>query len=59
MEALLLLLLEVLMPAGVVRIVAVTAVLAIRLALDGTESRHWAAAFNAVADIIRAIRGRP
>ena len=53
------LLLAVLVPAGVVLTTAAAAVLAVRLALTGTESRDRAAVLNAVADIIRAIRGRP
>jgi hypothetical protein len=53
------LLLTALIPAGVVLIVAATAVLIVRLALAGTESGDRAAVLNAVADIIRAIRSRP
>lgn len=53
------LLLTVLMSAGVVLIAAVTAVLVVRLALTGTQSADRAAVLNAVASIIRAIRGRP
>jgi hypothetical protein len=53
------LLLTVLISAGVALIAAVTAVLLVRLALTGTESSDRAAVLNAVADIIRAIRGRP
>lgn len=53
------LLLTALIAAGVVLITAVTAVLVVRLALAGTESRDRAAVLNAVAAIIRAIRCRP
>lgn len=53
------LLLTALISAGVVLIAAAAAVLVARLALTGTESRDRAAVLNAVADIIRAIRGRP
>jgi hypothetical protein len=53
------LLLTALMSAGVVLVAAVTAVLVVRLALTGTESGDRAAVLNAVASIIRAIRGRP
>ena len=53
------LLLTVLMPTVIVLIVAATAVLVVRQALTGTESRDRAAVLSAVADIIRAIRGRP
>lgn len=48
-----------LMSAGAVLIVAATAVLVAWLAIIGTESRDRAAVLNAVASIIRAIRGRP
>jgi hypothetical protein len=53
------LLLTVLVPAGIVLIAAAAAVLVVRLALAGTESGDRAAVLSAVADIIRAIRGRP
>jgi hypothetical protein len=52
------LLLTALMPAAIVLIAAVTAVLVVRLALTGTESGDRAAVLHAVASIIRAIRGR-
>jgi hypothetical protein len=42
-----------------VLIAAAAAVLVVRLALAGTESGDRAAVLSAVADIIRAIRGRP
>ena len=51
------LLLVVLVSAGVVLITATAAVLLVRLALTGTESRDRAAVLNAVAGIIRAVRG--
>jgi hypothetical protein len=51
--------LAVLMPAGVVLITAVAALLVVRLALIGTHSRDRAAVLDAIAGIIRAIRGRP
>ena len=53
------LLLTALIPAGIALIAAITAVLVVRLALTGTESRDRAAVLSAVASIIRAIRGRP
>jgi hypothetical protein len=52
------LLLTVLMPAGVVLITATAAVLLVHLALTGTDSRDRAAVLNAIASIIRAIKGR-
>lgn len=53
------LLLATLTATGVVLITAITAVLVVRLALTGTESKDRAAVLNAVAAVIRAIRGRP
>lgn len=52
-------LLAVLVSAGVVLVTAVTAVLMVRLALTGTDSGDRAAVLNAIAGIIRAIRGQP
>lgn len=39
-------------------IVAVTAVLVVRSALSGTASRDRARVLAAVADVVRAVRGR-
>jgi hypothetical protein len=53
------LLLTALTAAGVVLTTAITAVLVVRFALVGTQSQDRAAVLNAVAAIIRAIRGKP
>ncbi|WP_344407136.1 hypothetical protein [Streptomyces longisporus] len=39
-------------------VVAVAAVLLARFALRGTASEHRAAVLGAVADVVRAVRGR-
>ncbi|MEV4569076.1 hypothetical protein AB0K12_35345 [Nonomuraea sp. NPDC049419] len=44
--------------AVIVLIIAVTAIIIVRFALDGTASSDRARVLNGVARIIRAIRGR-
>lgn len=47
-----------LVPVSIVVVIAVTAVVLIRLTISGTDSRHRAAVLSATAELIRAIRGR-
>ncbi|MFB6641578.1 hypothetical protein ACFCYF_30540 [Streptomyces chartreusis] len=43
---------------AVVLIIAIAAVAVARYALNGTDSEHRAAVLSAVAEIVRAVRGR-
>lgn len=43
---------------AVVLIIAIAAVAVARYALNGTDSEHRAAVLSAVAEVVRAIRGR-
>ncbi|MGW0212204.1 hypothetical protein ACWDZ8_43165 [Streptomyces sp. NPDC003233] len=44
---------------AVAAIMAVTVVLVVRFAVRGTQSQHRAMVLSAVAEIVRALRGRP
>ncbi|MFH8663195.1 hypothetical protein [Streptomyces afghaniensis] len=48
----------VIMPVIVVIIVAVAAVVMVRYTMNGTESAHKASLLSAIAEVIRAIRGK-
>ncbi len=47
-----------LVPVSIVVVIAVTAVVLIRFTISATDSCHRAAVLSAMAELIRAIRGR-